>query len=66
MSDLLNGFNIDDLFSATSGILSDLAPVATIVLGVLLGFLILSTIVELITGKNPDDDFIDDEKNDII
>lgn len=62
MTDLLNGFNINDMLGETSNFLESLAPVSSLILGLLLGFLIITTIVELIRGDN----LSDDNNNDII
>ena len=69
MEHILDGFHVSDLTTQTTGFLVALAPVAELLLGILIGFLVISSIVGLIRGNKrtyyADDDLDDEDYDDI-
>lgn len=67
MSDILNGFNMTNMFSDTTDILSALSPYLALIAGLLLAFFIIKIVINFFK-KNEKDyndiDYIDDYDDD--
>lgn len=55
MDNILTGFNVSEIGTSTTGILTAMAPVAEILLGILLGFLIITVIIDIFVPKRDQD-----------
>lgn len=54
MSNIFSGFDVSDMLSKTTDFISAFSPVATLLLGVLLGFWVIRELVEMLSGKKTD------------
>ena len=62
MDHIIDGFNVSDITTQATGFISAFSPVATLVIGILLGFLVIRIIIGLLSPKNKMEDEEEEEE----
>lgn len=69
MENAFTGINTSDIMANTTTIMASFSPLATLIIGILLAFFVITAIINLLTGnknnavKDDDDDDDDDTEN---